>query len=330
MKILITDYPETIKRDTTLEEKIIKEGLPDAEIIKYVYDGDKQKLIEVMSDCAAVKTAFVMIDKEIMDSCPKLECISFNSSGYNFVDLEYADSKGIGVTAIGEYCTDEVADHTMALLLSLNRGIKRYIRLIDSEKLWQYKAVSDLPSLKGKNLAVMGFGKIGRAVAQRAKAFGMNVMAYDPYVNKDIITQLGAQPAELEDVFEKADVISNHMLQTEKNVNFYNSGFFGSLKKRPLFINVARGGCVDEAALLAALKNDMISGAGLDVFKSEDPDLENNPFAGMDNVIITPHAAFYSNESLVRLQEISSRNLVFYLKKEYDKVNRIVNNVKKP
>ena len=302
MKIVITDYPETLKRNLTLEKNIIRQGLPDAEIVEYVYNGDKEELKSVLSDCVAVKTAFVMIDKEIIKGCPYMKCISFNSSGYNFVDYDYATKNEIGITAIGEYCTNEVADHTLSLILALNRGLKTYTKSIETDHLWQYKAVSSMPALYGKSIAIMGYGKIGKAVAKRAKAFGMRILAYDPYVPDEMIISDGAVPSSLNDIFENADIISNHMLQTKENIDFYSKKFFRSLKKSPLFINVARGGCVDETALLNAIKLGQVSGAGLDVFKTENPDIQSNEFIGLENVICTPHAAFYSNESLLKLQ----------------------------
>ena len=136
-------------------------------------------ITSVLQDADGLLTAFIPLDKTALDHMPALKAISINATGYNFVDLEETRRRDIPVCAIGEYCTQEVADHTMALMLALDRRLKPYIRTVDSEHCWKYYMASKPMGLNGSTLGLFGFGKIGRAVARRARGFGMRVLAVD-------------------------------------------------------------------------------------------------------------------------------------------------------
>ena len=187
-----------------------------------------------------------------------------------------------------------------------------------------------LQKLQGQTLGVIGFGKIGKAVAMRAAAFGMKIKVYDPHISEEALkafsfTDLPIEKATIDDLYETCDIITNHMNLTAENYHFFNKEAFSKMKKHPIFINVARGGSVDEKALVWALNEEKIRAAGLDVLEAEKPDLEKCLLRHRENVIITPHAAFYSEDSIKALQTISCENVVHYLKKEYSQVKRIVN-----
>lgn len=328
MKVLISDIPKAQNRDIDYECALLKSAFPDIETVVYDYDETKKEEFKtLLRDADALLTAYIFMDREMLDCAEKLKILSLTSSGYNFVDLNYATEKKVAVVPIGEYCTEEVADHAMALLLALSRRLKKYVDVLDNQRKWLYKEAGELHSLRGQTMGIFGLGKIGRALAVRAQVFGIQVVAYDPYLPPAVAEQIGVQLVTPEYIAENCSIISNHMIQTAEVTDFFNADYFNSLKKHPIFINVARGGCVDEEALLAALDNGTISAAGLDVFKDENPDLRENPFMGRDNVLVTPHAAFYTAESVARAQRISVENIIYYLKGEYDKVNRIVNGI---
>ena len=328
MKVLIADLPKAQNRNINYEIGLLKAEFPDVETVVYNYDGAKKDEFKaLLKDADALLTALIPMDADMLAHAEKLRILSLTSTGYNFVDLDCATQKGIAVAAIGEYCTNEVADHAMALLLALNRKLKTYTDLIDSQKKWLYKEAAPIHSLDGQTLGIFGLGKIGRALAKRAQAFGMTVIAHDPYLPPPVAESIHVKLVSAKDIMEQSDVISNHMIQTPEVYNFFCDDFFNGLKKAPIFLNVARGDSVDEDALLRALESGKISAAGLDVFKDENPDLTHCPFVGRDNVIITPHAAFYSAESYLRMQNISVGNIIHYLKKEYQQVNRIVNGI---
>lgn len=325
MKIVICDYEDVLIRDIDYEKKLISDKLKDSEIIVYPYNGDKSEFREIIKDADGIITAFLDLNKEILDKAQSLKCISINAVGYDNVDIKFAKKKGIGVCAISEYCTQEVADHTLALILTLSRGIKHYINDIDNKKIWQYQSITGLRRLEEQILGIFGLGKIGRAVAKRALAFGMKVTAYDPFVEEKIAEEIGVKINDAEYIFENADIISNHMSQGSDNQEFFNIEKFKRMKKAPLFINVARGMSVNEEDLIEALDNGYISGAGLDVLKNENPNLGQNKLIKRENVIITPHSAFYSDTSMKELQRISCENLTNYLNGKLEKVNKIIN-----
>lgn len=325
MKVVITDYKDVLERDLEYEKDILLKGLKNVEIVVYEYNGNQNEFLGVVKDADAILTAFLDINKTVINACKNLKCISINAVGYDCVDLEVATKNNIGVCPIGEYCTQEVAEHTMSLILSLSRGIKHYINDIDERKIWKYQSISNLQRIEGQTLAIFGFGKIGRAVAKRALAFGMKVVAVDPYVKAEEGEKLNVTMVDAEYVWENADIISNHMNQNNSNNNFFTINEFRKMKKNPIFINAGRGSSVNEDDLLEAIDENLLRGVGLDVLDAENPDLDKNKLVGRENVIITPHAAFYSETSMRELQRISCENIVYYLNGEKEKVNRIVN-----
>ncbi len=325
MKIVIADYRETLNRDLDYEAAIVKKMLPEAQIVIYEYHNDKEEFKQVIKDADAVKTAFIMMDRDLIDSAGNLKCISFGSAGYNNVDLPYASEKKIAVLAVPEYCTEEVADHAVTLMLALNKNLKIYEKLVEEGK-WRYRIDRKVHSLQSQTLGIVGFGKIGQAVAKRALVFGMNVKSVSSHLSKTEAAACGVIKVELEELLETCDIISNHMKLTPQTKGYFNFYLFLKMKKKPLFINVGRGGTVVENDLIKALDRGLIRGAGLDVLEKENPELSVHPLVGRENVIITPHAAFYSEEAIKKLHTISTENMIYYLKGEYEKVF-IVNHI---
>lgn len=325
MKVVICDYPDVLGRNLEYEKEILEKGLKDVEVVIYEYKDDEDEFIEVIKDADAIITAFIKINEKILNEAKKLKCISINATGYNFIDLKTANKRNIGVCPIKEYCTQDVADHTLSLILSLTRGIKHYINDIDNLRRWQYYSVGNLYRLEGKTLGILGFGKIGKAVAKRAKAFGMEVTACDSWLTQKDAYSYGVRLVEEDYLLENSDIITNHMSQNESNNRYFSIEKFRRMKRHPIFINVGRGEAVVEEDLIKALDEGLILGAGLDVLEKEKPNLKENRLTNRENVIITPHAAFYSKESIDALQRISCKNVVYYLKGEYDKVFHIVN-----
>lgn len=336
MKIYITDYPGVLNRDTDYEKNRILSALKDAEdgnsvitntevdVISYT---DREEWLKKVADADALLTAFIPIDADIINKIPNLKCIVQNASGYENIDLETATERGIAVIPIEEYCTLEVAEHTFALILALARGLKHYGQDIDNNHKWQYSSITNLHRLAGMKIGIAGYGKIGKQVGKLATAFGMEVLVYSP-TGKNINTP--DSPVNFvtkEQLFQESDVITNHMAVGKDHYKFFNYEAFKAMEKHPIFINVGRGVAVDETALIRALDEGLLSAAGLDVLESENPDLSTNPLVARENVIITPHSAFYSEESLKALQDISCDNLTYYLKGETEKVHRIVNDV---
>lgn len=326
MKVLICDYKEELNRDIEYEKEVLINNLKDNEVQIEVYPFEnKEKLKEKIRDADVLLTAFIEIDEEVLRAAKKLRLISVNAAGYGAIDIDYAAAKNIAVCNVAEYCTQEVSEHVLSLILALSRNLKGYVKDVEERKRWSYLTKNSVRRLEGQTLGIFGLGKIGQAVAKRAQGFGIKVIAVDPFLPKEIAGNLGVELVDKEYALKNSDIISNHMNVTAENKQYFTMEEFKLMEKHPIFINAGRGVAVNEADLLAALNKKIIRGAGLDVLESENPNLNKCEFLNRRNVIVTPHAAFYSENSMRELQKISCENIIHFFNGEKDKVFRIVN-----
>ncbi|MBA7665422.1 Glycerate dehydrogenase [subsurface metagenome] len=200
-----------------------------------------------------------------------------------------------------EYCTDEVADHTMALILSTARKVVTGRSQIGSGG-WDFKQLLPIPALKDCTLGLVGFGKIPRAVVKRAKCFGLNILTSDPFIPAELASEHGVKLVSLEELLSTSDFVSIHVPLTNDTRGMLSKREFALMKSSATLINTARGPLVDEEALIEALQDGRICFAALDVMTQEPPTLDN-PLRGMDNVTLTPHVAWYSEHSVRILGE---------------------------
>ena len=326
MKIVLCDYKVDLARDLDYEIDRMKKVFPDAEYVIYEYkDENKQEFIELMRDADAAITTYVTFDREILSACEKLRCIALNMMAYNIVDIDAATEKGVLVCPVNEYCTVEVAEHTMALILALCRGLRPFVSNIEKH-IWDYTCAGKLNRISGQTLTIFGFGRIGREVAKRCQAMGLHVQVVSGSLKPETAKELGVKLVDWETALKTSDILSNHLQMNEKNANYFDLEKFSLAKeKQPFFINTGRGGTVVEDDLVRALDEGWIRGAGLDVLVSENVDFSKLKLLGRDNVIITPHAAFYSEQSAKDLQDISCDSVIYALTGQYDKVSKIVN-----
>lgn len=327
MKFVFAEFPETKDRDMSTEIACFPEG---SEVGIAVYDENNlESYYAALEDADAICSGFAPLNRDCIDRLKHCQIISVQATGYNFVDYDYCREKGISVCAVGEYCTQEVADHTMMLILALEKRLPYIQRRVNLEKAWEIETIQTLgmQSIRGQTLGIIGFGKIGRATAIRAKAFGLRVIANDPYVDPTWFGTLGVEQVSVEDILAQSDIISLHMNLTKENTCMITKEHFRRMVKKPFFINTARGGLVEEQAMFEALEEGLVAGIGLDVLTSETPDLTQIPIVGRENVIITPHSAFYSDTSIEACERISAENMVYYLTGQPDKVFKIVNGV---
>ena len=249
---------------------------------------------EVIEQCAhadALIVAYAPITRRVLESLPACRCVSFEATGFNSVDLAAATELGLVGTNVAGYCTPEVADHAMGLLLGLSRNLLKLHASVTGGE-WDYK-VCGLPERLGtQTLGIIGLGRIGTQVALRAQAFGLSVLACDPYVDEAYMAAHGVRKVELREAVG-ADYVSVHCLLTPETYRLIDAAVLGLMKPSAYLINTARGSCVDTDALAAALRDGRIAGAGLDVLDPE-PAPTGHPIYSLPNVIITPHAAFYS------------------------------------
>lgn len=329
MKIVFAEYPETRSRNVDTELACMPEG---TEVGFAVYDEQNLEAYrEALADCDAVITGFAPIDEKAIDAMRNCKIISVQATGWNFVAHEYAKSRGIAVSAIGEYCTKEVADHTIMLMLALRKRLPYLQRRVNVEKVWETATLETLgiKGVWGQTLGIVGLGKIGKAVAARAKAFGMEVIACDPFIPDSDFEKAGVKKVDIEYLLANSDVVSSHMDLNHTNERYFDAEKFAMMKKQPIFLNVSRGGEVDEDAMLAALESGQILAVGLDVLTSESPELESCPFIGREDCIVTPHSAFYSDDSIEACERISVLNAVNYINGEPDKVFKLVQDPRK-
>jgi D-3-phosphoglycerate dehydrogenase len=218
-----------------------------------------------------------------------------------------ATELGIMVANVPAYCVDEVSDHTLAVFLSWVRKVILLDRSIRSGT-WDFRVAIPIHRLNGMTYGIVGCGRIGQGVARRVSAFGLKVIGYDPYLTKAQGIQLGP----FETVLAESDFISIHCPLTESSHHLFGRDQFQRMGRRPLVMNLSRGAVVDEAALIEALERGWISGAALDVLEREPPDAKN-PLMGRDDVILTPHIGFYSEESKSELKRRAAENVTSVL-----------------
>jgi D-3-phosphoglycerate dehydrogenase / 2-oxoglutarate reductase len=257
-------------------------------------------ILSVARDADAILVTYAKLPGELLGELTRCRVIGRFGLGVDNIDIKAAAELGIVVTYVPDYCMHEVSDHAMALLLALNRKIPFSNSLVQAGR-WEMPAVAPLRRLAGQVLGLIGFGNIPRALAPKAKAFGLEVIAHDPYAAAETFAAAAVEPVSLEALFARADIVSVHAPLTPATRGLLNADAFARMKKGALVINTARGPLIDEPALIAALDSGHLGGAALDVVATE-PLAKESALLGRANVILTPHTAFYSVDALNELQ----------------------------
>jgi D-3-phosphoglycerate dehydrogenase len=256
-------------------------------------------IVALARNADALMVTYAKITAEMIAEMPKVKIISRMGLGVDNIDVPAATRAGIVVTRVAEYCTEEVSDHAMALLLALIRKVAIGNQAVQSGR-WQMPVVVPIHRIRGTTLGLLGFGKIPHFVAPRAQAFGMNVIAYDPFAPNEVFSRLGVERVDLETLFATSDYVSIHCPLTADTRHLVNAAAFSKMKAGVYLVNTARGPIIDEQALAAALDSGRVAGAALDVMEKEPPG--DSILLGRSNVLIQPHTGFYSEESLVELE----------------------------
>lgn len=288
-----------------------KRYLPSNAVVELYQCKTEEEVIRACKDADAVMSEYAPITDKVLCSMKKCKIISNSAIGTDNIDVETAKKLGITVVNVPGYCDNEVADHTIALLLSLSRCVTRYKEMID-RKIWDIDCGCELRRLSGQAMGLVGFGRIARCVATRAAAFGLRLVAYDPYVTREIGDKFNTKLTNIDEVLETSDIISCHLPLLKETFHFFDSDKFRKMKKKPIFINTSRGKVVDIEALYKALKDGLLKYAGLDVLENEPPSFQESIFE-IDNVIITPHVGFYSKEALFEVRRRSAQNITKFL-----------------
>jgi len=267
----------------------------NAELVE-VAESDKAGLAAALKEADIMLYGGVQITRTIMETAPKCIAVLFQTVGYDAIDLKAATDNNILVVnnPSFEWCIEEVSNHALTLLLALAKKVKILDKLVSQGRWSEAKKVqSPMGSIYGQTLGIIGCGAIGRMVARKAKCFGLNVIGYDPYIAQVYLAkENGITLMSLEEVL-KADYISLHPDLNETSLHMINDKAFAQMKPSAYLINTSRGKVVDETALVKALEEKRIAGAGLDVFENE-PLSKDSPLTRMDNVIVLSHSASYS------------------------------------
>src|SRR4029077_3492690 len=248
----------------------------------------------------AVLVTYAKLTRDVLMQLTRCRAIGRFGLGVDNIDLPTAKEKGIAVNYVPDYCIREVSDHAMALLLALIRKIPLSNKLVQGGR-WEMPAVVPIRRIEGTVLGLVGFGHIPRLVAPKAQAFGMKVIAFDPFAKADVFKAARVESVDFDTLLNRSDYVSVHAPHTPQTRGMMNAAVFAKMKKGAYIINTARGPLIDEPALVAALDSGQVGGAGLDVVTPE-PLAKDSPLLGRDNVIISPHTAFYSIEALEELQ----------------------------
>ncbi len=282
-----------------------------------IYDGDappsKEEIVEgVREKDVLICLLTDIIDKEVIDASPSLKVIANYAVGYDNIDVEYATKKGIVVTNTPGVLTETVADLTWALMLSIARRICEGDEFMRQGKFKGWAPLLMLGGdIYGKTLGIIGAGRIGKAVAARAKGFNMHVIYYSRHRNEEMEKQYNAEYVSFDELLARADFISLHVPLTKETYHMIGWEELKKMKPTAYLINTARGKCIDEEALYKALKNGVIAGAALDVFENE-PHVHEG-LKKLKNVVITPHIGSASLETRTKMAEMVAKNVIAVL-----------------
>ena len=306
MKVVITDYQY---EDITQEKQIITSA--GFELFEY-QEKKPAALIPLVKDADAIITQYSEINETVIESLMHCKMIIKYGIGVNNIDVEAASKKGIYVCNVPDYGIDEVSNHALTFILTLSKKLKQEDMFFRNGN-WGYSEIVPVFRFSGSTIGLMGFGRIPQLVARKLSGFGVNVIAYDPFCSASTFREYGVESVDFNTLCEKSDFISIHCPLTAETQHVFNKDAFSKMKKTACIINTARGPVVDENALIEALENGYIAGAALDVYESEPLNKESKLFS-FENVILTPHCAWYSEEAISTLQRKVAEEVVNVLK----------------
>ena len=265
---------------------------------------DEDNFIERARNADGIITSWgVPIRRRVIEQLKRCVVIGVGSIGVDMIDVDAATEAGIVVTNVPDVFIEEVADHAMMFLLAQSKLLKTLMRFSEEGRWFEMRPVpSAIPRLWGQTLGLLGFGNVATAVARRAQAFGLQCIAYDPYVSELKMTGEGVEPVAFQELLERSDYLSIHAPDNAETRHILGAAELKAMKSTAVLINTSRGPLVDEAALIKALDSGEIAGAGLDVTEQEPPE-KDNPLRNMENVLLTPHTASAST----RMRQVTRR-----------------------
>ena len=264
----------------------------------------EEDVLRACKEADGIINQYSLLTRRVLENLPKCKVVSRYGVGVDSVDLRAATDLGIIVANVPDYCIDEVANQTISMILTLIRKTAFFDQKVKSGQ-WDFRLGIPIYRTRGKTLGLIGCGKIGLEVGKRMSSFGVKVITFDPYLDK---VSGGIELKDFDTVLKESDFISIHCPLNDSTRHLIGEREFRKMEKRPLLINTSRGPIIDERALIQALEEDLISGAGMDVLEKEPPDSQN-PLLKMENVILSPHISFYSVESISELKRRTAKNV---------------------
>lgn len=302
MKALITDY---VWPDIDIESQVLRAAGYEPVVAP---DPSEDTLAALATDAEIIMFCFAQVTSRVLDAAAQCKVASRYGIGVDNIDITRAIELGIVVTNVPDYCIDEVTDHALGMILALNRRFLPHDRAVKSGGWSDVVLNQPMHRTRGATLGVLGFGRIGRSLAEKARAFGMKTVAYDPLLEPGQSVE-GADILSFDDVLRTSDFISVHTPLTPETEGMIGSDELASMNQGSIIVNCARGGIIQEQALADALASGHIAGAGLDVLEPAPP-AANHPLLTADNVIITPHTAFFSQASTAELERRTAEEAV--------------------
>lgn len=304
LKVVITDYDYG---DVDIERSILE---PIGAEVVALQARSEDDLVGPAADCDAIMNQYARVGARTIAAMTRCRVVARYGVGVDIVDVVAATERGILVTNVRDYCTEEVADHAMALWLTLARRIADYDRATHAG-VWRWQSGQPIHRLRGRTVGIVSFGRIGQAIADRAKPFGVEIVVFDPYVDDGVVAASGARRVDKAELLAVSDVLMMQVPMTAETRHFLGPAEFAAVKPGVIVINTGRGPTIDNQALHAALLSGRVAAAGLD-----DPEEEpakrahwspaDNPLFALPNVIVTPHAAYYSEESIRAARTIAA------------------------
>jgi D-3-phosphoglycerate dehydrogenase len=295
IKVVVTDHPfESLEVEAAILQPL------GCELVTQKQAPPPAGLARLVADADHILTVFAPVTAAVVAAMQKARLIVRYGVGVDNIDLEAARARGIPVCNVPDYCMDEVADHTLALILAVTRRVVINCNQVRAGR-WKLTAPAAMRTLCDLTVGVIGLGRIGREVVRRLQGFRCRVLAHDPALTPDEIRSRGGEPAGFDDVLRQSDLLTLHCPATAQTRHLINREAFTRMKPGAILINVARGALVDTAALVEALEQGRLAAAGLDVFDPEPPPADS-PLLRLENVVISPHAAAVSPKAIAKLR----------------------------
>ena len=284
---------------------------------------EAQDIKSKISNCDAISIRTAKLSGELINCSKNLKIISRHGVGYDNIDLKASKEKNITLAITSTANAIAVAEHVLFMLLNIAKRKSMYDETVKSGNFSNRNKLPKTIEIWNKNILIAGFGRIGQCLIKRCKGFEMNVFVYDPFVSKEVVESLGGKKVEnLEDSIKNMDAVSLHVPLNDKTKNLINYNLLRTMKKNCIIINAARGGVINEIDLDRALNENLIFGAGLDVFEKEPPD-QNNPLLKNKKVFLSPHTAAFTEECMVRMGKETIQNIIDFFEKKLDKSKTI-------